>query len=335
MSIFITQGATINILTKEYNGVIEHLSFNTLISFPDKALDTKNKYSKLYDETKITPLEFNKILQELYSNNYILISIKELYFSNNNIIYPKPLFLPQNKKPIILSFNNVSYKSSYQNSGEIDKIIIDNNNQFATYSTKQNIQNRISYNNEFIPILESFIKNNPDFSYNNARGIIFFTINNGVMGYKIDSKNVSSKHDIKRVSELIRQLKNRGWEFGSNNYNSSTDTTLNDVEFINNISLWKKHTITFIEDTPYYASLTGQNITTDSTKLNILLDNKFNIFFYDNNNPSLHFDNNIITMSRKPVNGNSLRDTPEIFNDIFDCKKIYDTQARTIPYPHT
>ena len=45
--------------------------------------------------------------------------------------------------------------------------------------TKQGIQDRVQYNNEFILILENFLKTHPDFSYNNARGIIFFTGEDG------------------------------------------------------------------------------------------------------------------------------------------------------------
>ena len=241
ITIFVILGASQEIELQEYNGTIEHLNFNTLISYPDKILNQENQNSSIYDETKITPSEFKKILQELYSNNYILISLSELYFIDNNIIYPKKLLLPKNKKPLVLSFNNVTYKSSYQNTGEIDKIIIDNEDRLATYSTKQSIQNRIAHDNEFLPILESFIQDNPSFSFNNARGIIFFTINNGILGYKINHKNSSSKHDIKRVSEIVRRLKNLGWEFGSNNYDNSSDFALNEIEFINNITLWKQH----------------------------------------------------------------------------------------------
>ncbi len=334
MSIFVSFGAKYKPTTEEYNGIIEHLNFNTLISYPEKTLSKNNPNSILYDETKITPSEFTKILQELYSNNYVLISLSELYFIDNNTIYPKTLFLPQNKKPIILSFNNVTYKTSYQNSGDIDKIIIDNDNKFATYSIKQNIQNRISYDNEFLPILENFIRNNPDFSFNNARGIIFLTISNGVLGYKIDTKNSSSKHDIKRVSEILKRLENKGWEFGSNNYDISSDNSLNTIEFINNISLWKKHINPIIDYTPHYASINGDNITNNPEKFDILLDNQFVSFFYNSPTPAITIKNNSIQMSRKQVNGKSLRNTPEIFNDIFDSKKVYDHNARIIPYPH-
>lgn len=332
LSYFIILGSTPNKFLEEYNGVIEHLTFETLISFPEKALSDKNKNATLYEDTKITPTEFTKILQELYSNNYILISLKELCFIENNTLYSKTLFLPKNKKPILLSFNNITYKTSYLNSGEIDKIIIDNNNQFATYSTTQNIQNRIAHDNEFIPILEQFISNNPNFSHNNARGIIFFTIENGILGYNIDSKNASSKHDIKRVTEIVRCLKNKGWEFGSNNYNTTPDISLNQIEFINNITKWKKSISPIITDTPYYSSLTEDNITLDTEKLKVLIDNKFKFFFFDNNTPFLSIKSDHLQMSRKKVNGFNLRNNSDIFTNLFDTKKVYDNQHRKTSY---
>ena len=94
----------------------------------------------------------------------------------------------------MLSFDNVTYKSNYQNIGEIDKIIIDRNNNIATYSTKKSIQDRIQYNNEFVVILENFIKQHPDFSHNNARGIIFLSGENGILGYNTNHKNASFKY---------------------------------------------------------------------------------------------------------------------------------------------
>ena len=314
----------------EYQGTIEHLTFNTLISFPDKALKDNNN-ADLIDNTKITPYEFKKILQELYSNNYILVNMKDLYFIENNTINLKPLFIPKNKKPIILSFNNTSYKNKSKNIGETDKIIIDKDDKFATYSIKQNIQNRISHDNEFLPILEDFIDNNPDFSHNNARGIIFLNIDQGILGYQINSKNINSKHDQKRIFKIIQKLSTKGWEFGSNNFSYVHDSSLNDMEFTKNITQWKKHATTIISPTPYYSSPYGEKYNSPS-QLKILKDNDFRILFYDDNISSLTINNQILFCSRKFVSGLTLRNNPDNFVELFDAKKIYDHNSRTVPY---
>ncbi len=320
-----------NTLT-EYNGPIEHLTFETLLSNPDRALNQNITNSTMLDESKITPFEFKKILQELYSNNYILISLKELYFIEENIIYFKPIFIPQNKKPLILSFNNVTYKTHQTIPGEIDKIIIDNDNQFATYSTKQNIQNRIAYDNEFLPILEAFIENNPDFSYNNAKGIIFFTINNGILGYDINTKKPSSKHDIKRASEICKRLTLNGWEFGSNGYSYIQEENFNDMEFTKNINLTRNQLSNVTCNTTYYASPTGVNILSQKDKYTILKENNFQVYFENSFKNKFELIDNSLFMSRKEVNGNTLRHNTLEFQHLFDCKKVYDHASRQIPF---
>lgn len=314
-----------------YNGEIEHLTFTTLMAFPDKALSPKNNQSKHYDETKITPIEFKNILDQLYENDYILIKISDTFFIENNVVHKKKLCLPKNKKPLLLSFDNVTYKSSYQNSGNVDKIIIDRNNNFATYTTKKSIQDRVMYDNEFIPILENFIFEHPDFSYNSARGIIFLTGENGVLGYKTNSKNASAKIESKKVLEVVNKLKISGWEFGCNNYRYKDINNTADIEFIKDLSLWQKEIKPIIDNTPLFAFPQGINCI-DKTKIQILLDNNFKAFFYNSMDKTFLIENNTLTMSRKPVNGITLRNNRNNFKNLFSCQEVYDNINRTIPF---
>lgn len=313
----------------EYTGEIEHLTFNTLMAFPEKALDSRNNLSNIYDETKVTKNEFENILNELYKNNYILINIDELYQINNGKISQKKLMLPKNKKPIILSFDNASYKSSYQNLGEIDKIIIDRNNNIATYTTKKSIQDRVQYDNEFIVILENFINLHPDFSYNNARGIIFLTGENGILGYNTNHNNASNKNETKRVSEVIKKLKSLGWKFGCNNYTYKDESQKADIEFAKELSLWNKEVKTIIGDTNLYAYPYGLHSDSDTTKQELLVSNNFEIFFINSDEPSIEFLNDICVMSRREINGETLRKNNKEFSHLFNCEKVYDHTNRT------
>lgn len=316
----------------EYTGKIEHLTFNTLMAFPEKALDSRNSLSNSYDETKLTTKEFLNIITTLYQNNYILININELYTTQGDKIVKNKLFLPKNKKPLILSFDNVSYKSSYQNLGEIDKLILDRNNNIATYTTKKSIQERIQYNNEFVVILEDFIKNNPDFSYNNARGIIFLSGENGILGYNTNHKNASNKYEAKKVSEIVKKLKNLGWFFGCNNYTYTNENALSDIEFAKELSLWNKEVKTIIGETTLYAYPYGKHSEKQTSKQELLTTNGFNVFFINSNTPTLEFKNNICIMSRREINGSTLRNNKQDLIHLFDCEKVYDHTNRTITY---
>ncbi len=313
----------------EYDGYVEHLAFTTLIAYPDKAFDSRNPQSTSFDETKLTTLEFQNILQSLYNNNYILVNIGDCYQITNGRITIKQPLVPKNKKPIILSFDNVTYVSNYQNLGEIDKIIIDRNNNIATYTTKKSIQDRVQYDNEFVVILENFVSNHPDFSHNGARGIIFLSGENGILGYNTNHKNASSKIESKRVFQVIKKLKELGWKFGSNNYSYQMESELTEIEFAKQLNLWKKEIVTIIGDTNLYAHA---HRISNKDKHNILTNNGFEIFFYNSDEAKITLEDNTLQMSRRKINGNALRNNSDQLSHLFDCEKVYDNTNRTVPY---
>lgn len=316
------------IVKEKYEGEIHFLSFETLMSFPEKALSKNNSYSNNYDENKITMNEFKKIIEQLYENNYILVDIFDLI--DNQTKSKKELILPVGKIPLVLTFSNVTYKSNYQNMGQIDKIIIDRNNNLASYTTKKSIQDRIQYDNEFVLILESFIKTHKDFSFNNAKGIMFFSGENGILGYNTNHKNTSSKYEKKRAIEVIQKLKKLGWKFGSNNYNYSNDETKTDIEFAKQLSLWNSEIKDIIGNTNLY-EFNQTNFNDISTqKLELLMANNFSIFFNQSDTSCISFYKDICTISSIKICGNSLRNNSHILSNYFDCKDVYDSQFREI-----
>lgn len=313
----------------DYNGEIFCLSFNTLMAFPEKALGDNNNLSASFDESKITISEFKNILYELYKNNYILISINQIIDSKT--LEQIPLKLPKNKKPILLVFDNVSYKSNYQNLGEIDKIIIDRNNNLATYTTKKSIQDRVAYDNEFILILENFIKQFPDFSFNGAKGIIFLTGENGILGYNTNHKNASSKYESKRVSEVIKKLKSLGWQFGCNNYSYKLDSSLSDMEFAKDLSLWNSEVSPLIGTTNLYAYPYGEN-DENSSKQELLITSGFKIFFECGDPNLIQKVSDTYHFYYYKINGKTLRENAQILDKLFTCEKVYDYHYRTVPF---
>lgn len=312
-----------------YDGEIFTLSFNTLMAFPEKALSDNNNLSSSFDENKITTSEFKNILYELYKNNYVLISINQLIDSKT--LEQIPLKLPKNKKPILLVFDNVSYKSNYQNLGEIDKIIIDRNNNLATYTTKKSIQDRVAYDNEFILILENFIKQFPDFSFNGAKGVIFLTGEHGILGYNTNHKNASSKYESKRVSEVIKKLKSLGWQFGCNNYSYKLDSNLNDMEFAKDLSLWNSEVSPLIGTTNLYAYPYGEN-DENSNKQELLITSGFKIFFECGEPSSNQKISDTYHFYYYKINGKTLRENYQVLDNLFSCEKVYDYDYRTVPF---
>lgn len=313
-----------------YNGTIEHLAFETLMSFPEKSLDEKNNYSKDYDQNKITPIEFKNILEELYHNDYILIDINMLFSIKDGTLLLNEIWIPIGKKPIIFSFDNVTYKSSYQNLGNIDKIIIDRNDNLASYTKKKSIQDRVQYNNEFMLILENFISTHPDFSYQNARGIMFFSGENGVLGYTTNMKNSSSRNECKRVKEVTQRLDGFGWKFGSNNYVYKDNNLISEIEFAKDINLWKKEVGNIVGNSILYAYPFGVSDISQSKK-EMLVDAGYKAFFtIDNKNPYTLTAQGLLTMSRRKICGETIRQCEEEFSSLFNCEKVYDHENRKV-----
>lgn len=327
----------------EYNGEIEHLFTHCLLAFPENALNPKNSMSKDYDRDCLTPTEFKRILSSLYNNNYVLIDITSIYEVKNGVTVKKKLMLPQGKKPLIFSFDDVNYDSKKKNKGMVDKIILDRNNQIATYTSKQSIAKRVSYDNEFVTIMEAFIKNHPDFSFNGARGVINLTGYDGILGYRTQKSNATNRYEIKKATEVVTKLKNLGWKFASHSYGHYHMKNITDMEFAKEVQSWQNEVAPIIGDSEIYVYPYGEwEVETPngeiSYKHKLLLDAGFKLFLgvggknYFGYVPIGSNNKHTLLMDRKAIDGRTLRLYKKEYSHLFDCEEVYDSVNRTIPY---
>lgn len=199
------------------------LSINKLIAYSNLAFDD-NANSDIYDKLYLTSKEFYALLQELYLNDYILINITDYLELENENVSKKDLYLPPNKKPLILAFNDINY---FENESPfIEKFIIDSKNEISCFNSKQVEKNQISQTTDFIPILESFIENNKDFSHNGAKGIITFSQEGAILGYNINKSNPNYNQDILSLKKIAGFLKEKGYFFGYSLKNQQNENEL-------------------------------------------------------------------------------------------------------------
>lgn len=326
-----------------YDGEIEHLFTHCLLAFPEMALNPKNNMSKDFDRDCLTPSEFKKILLSLYNNNYILVDINSIYENVDGIYKKKTLYLPKNKKPLIFSFDDCNYDSKKRNKGMVDKIILDRNNKLATYTSKQTIADRVSYDNEFIPILEQFVKTYPDFSHNGAKGLICLTGYDGILGYRTQKSNATSRYEIKKAQEVVNALKKSGWQFACHSYGHYHMTKLSDMEFAKEIYNWQSEVEPIIGKTNIYVYPYGEWEVVDDNgdityKHQLLLDSGFNLFCgvgaknFFGYVPIGTTSHNTLLMDRKPIDGRTLRSFGKYYEHLFNCEEVYDHTNRTIPF---
>ena len=327
----------------EYKGEIEHLFTHCLLAFPELALHPKNPLNADYDRDCLTPNEFKKILLSLYNNNYILIDINSIYENINGVCKKKTLYLPQGKKPLIFSFDDCNYDSKKSNSGMVDKIILDRNNNIATYTTKRQISDRISYDNEFIPIMEEFIKTYPDFSFNGARGIICLTGYDGILGYRTQKSNATSRYEIKKAQQVVTKLKKLGWTFACHSYGHYHMKEINDMEFAKEVYNWQNEVEPIIGKTNIYVYPYGEwEITTPngdiSYKHQLLKNSGFELFCgvgaknFFSYLPLETNETHTLFMDRKPIDGQTLRCFGDYYKHLFNCEDVYDHTNRTVSF---
>ncbi|MFZ3132055.1 MAG: hypothetical protein WA125_13390, partial [Desulfosporosinus sp.] len=223
-----------------YDRPIEHIFFHPLLAYPSRTFDgdaDANGFNQYY----VTVSEFKKIINQIYANNYMLIDFKDLYdeqvVDGKKVLVHKELKLPPNKKPLILSVDDVNYPDYKTKNGTINKLILDSEGNVATYSLSPSGDKVISHDNEVIPIIDAFVAEHPDFSFQGAKGILAFTGYCGVLGYnthKLDSP--SYPEERQSALTIIERLKETGWTFASHGY-SHLDARMESYQNLENDTL--------------------------------------------------------------------------------------------------
>lgn len=189
-----------------------HLSFRTLIADPDMAFGQEDvQAASLLDQSCVTVDEFNQILQQLYDQGYILVKLEDLAAVNQDgMMEKKNLMLPQGKKPLILSQKNVNYDLPLYGQGIATRLLVDENGRLVNELVQSDgtLSNGVY---DVVTCVEEFVEAHPDFSLNNARGILGVTGYNSILGYE-----AATETDL--MKPVVEELKARGWEFACNGY---------------------------------------------------------------------------------------------------------------------
>lgn len=317
----------------EYSGRIEHVFFHPLIAYTSLAFDDDNQ-SLGFDDWFVTVDEFKKIIQSLYDKGFILVNINEIYeeveLNGKITMKRKTLMIPEGKKPIIISFDDVNYYDYMIKNGTVSKLILDENNNVVTYSKDKEGREIISDSNEAIPILDKFIKDNPDFSLNGAKGIIALTGYEGILGYRTNKSSSIRESEIEEVKKVIKKLKETGWIFASHSYGHPDIAKINYGYFTKDTDNWEKEVESLIGETEVYIYPFGSAVYPGDNKFSYLQKKGFKIFCavgvesYENISKST----NAVMTDRRHIDGISLRNQRDKFLDLYDSKNIIDIDVR-------
>lgn len=310
-----------------YEGVVEHIFFHPLIAYPELAF--KGNQAKGYNDYFVTIKEFNLIIDSLYKKGFILVDINSVYETveenGKKVTKRAKLMLPEGKKPIVLSIDDLNYYKYMLKNGNVYKLILDSEGNIATYSKNPKGEDVISYDNEIIPILDKFVEEHPDFSLNGAKGTIALTGYEGILGYRTDFD--SPNHDSERAEALkiVKRLKETGWTFASHSYGHFDAPKVTYDKFVRDTDKWKKEVESLTGPTQIYIYPFGSRVLPGDKKFDYLLKSGFKILCAVGPTSYEKILPNAVMTDRRHIDGIGLHSQRNLFLDLFDSNEIIDS----------
>ena len=213
-----------------YDGVVEHLFFHPVVAYPELAFDGDYKSDGI-DDWMVTAGEYLKILESVYEKGYILVDINDCWSEQTGEdgqvrMVKNTLYLPEGKKPLILSYDDVNYYEYMLENGFTYKLIIGDDGKLASWGLDPEGNEVISRDLDAVTILDKFVEEHPDFSPFGAKGCLSLTGYEGILGYRTqtDSKSWTAEQEANRQKEIeavkpiVAELKRTGWTFGSHTW---------------------------------------------------------------------------------------------------------------------
>lgn len=333
-------------------GAIPNLSFHVLIADPARAF-AGQEYSGQYNKNFVTTDEFEKILQQLYENDYVLVNMDSFISENVNgdtVTYSaKSINLPDGKKPVMITetYGYLLFMVDSDGDGEADK----NGGGFASRLVVKNGEVKAEMVNStgesvvgnyaLVPILNDFIEAHPDFSYHGARATIATTGYNGVFGYRTMKSVIDTKgqayydEQVAGAKEVVAALKADGYEIACYTYENKDYGKLNASAIQEDMNKWLSEVTPVVGqvDTIVYAKESDISTAGDysGSKYNVLRDIGFRFFIGSGSGSSCKITDNYVRQNRIMVTGTAMANAASTYSRYFDAKAVLNAQRGNVP----
>ena len=338
------------VVWEDPNAII-NLSFQTLIADTDRAYASK-KYGSSLKKNFVTVTEFQKILERLYANNYVLVNLDDFITSGtaeSGITYYKykELYLPEGKKPIVLTQTNVNYNLYLVDSdddlvadkgglGIASRMVLDTDGSVTCEIV--NADGSISTGAyDLVPILDAFVEEHPDFSYHGSKAVLALTGYNGLFGYRTNAKARAKlgeeqyEKDVAAVQEIAAALKESGYELACYTYanNAYGKHSLSQIQ--SDMNKWTDEVTPILGeiDTLVFAQNSDINsgVLYSGSKFEYLKSLGFKYFlgFCSEGNPFTFIAEDYVRQGRLLVTGSNIKKNSKWFTTIFDTTDLLDS----------
>ncbi|MEG2925548.1 MAG: polysaccharide deacetylase [Glutamicibacter sp.] len=242
---------------------IPHLFFHSLIVDPGRAFD-EGSSSQGYADYMVTQKEFAAILDELYARDYVLVNPEDfaLLDEQGQMEY-RDIMLPQGKKPVVLSIDDLSYYEYMEGDGFASKLVLDKDGKVRNEYVDAEGKTQVGAF-DVTTMVDDFIAEHPDFTYRDARGLIAMTGYNGAFGYRTSAsqypQSKTLEADQKKAAEIAEAMKNSGWVFASHSWGHIATGTVSMDRLKRDTKLWKAEVEPIVGKTGHYIYPFGSDI---------------------------------------------------------------------------
>ena len=332
-----------------YDGVVEHLFFHPVVAYPELAFDGDSKSDGI-DDWMVTAGEYLKILESVYEKGYVLVDIADCWSeqtdeSGQTRMVKNTLYLPEGKKPLILSYDDVNYYEYMLANGFTYKLIIGEDGKLWSWGKDPQGKEVVSRDLDAVTILDKFVEEHPDFSPFGAKGCLSLTGYEGILGYRTqtDSKSWTAEQEANRQKEIeavkpiVAELKRTGWTFGSHTWGHISLNTRTFDAVTADMQKWFAEVGSLVGETsvlfyPFGGRLDGDDVQQSGPAFRWMQEHGFRIFCSVGIDSwsKCKSDISAVICDRLHPDGTTLRSAKarERYMKFYDAKDIIDLSVR-------
>ena len=332
-----------------WNGIVEHLFFHPVIAYPELAFDGDYQEKGL-DDWMLTVAEFERILESLYQRGYVLVDIGHVWSetedeNGNAKMARNTLYIPQGKKPLIVTYDDPNYYEYMLANGFTHKLILGEDGTIRSWGLDPEGNEVVSRDLDAITILDRFVEEHPDFSPFGAKACLGLTGYEGILGYRTqtDTENWSDEREAFRQSEIeavepiIRELKRTGWTFASHTWGHIRLDSGNMDKIRSDTQRWMDEVGSLIGETvillyPHGARPDGNDWTKTGEAFTYLQEQGFRVFASVGIESFTYIKKDIcaVICDRLHPDGTTLRSSKveERYGQFYDVREIFDFENR-------
>ncbi len=296
---------------------VPHLFFHPLVT--DVEAFHKGRIGKGFLDYFITVTEFERIIDQLYQRNYVLVDLHQAVSGK--------LQVPVGKNPVVLSVDDLNYYMYLEEAGLPSRLVIaDDGRLVAEYADGR--QDRRA---DTVSILDDFVAKHPDFSVDGAKATLNLTGYEGVFGYATnwDKGTPPAPDQVAKAMEIADQLKATGYTFASHSYGHITVPERSVKRIAEDTARWADEVAPIVGPTDVFVYPYGASVRMTSDRAGVLRAAGFTIFCDIGGEDRTIRNETWTLMSRRHIDGIGFAEQADDLAGFFDVGSVIDTAARS------